>query len=263
MGRSLASLIAVGSILVATLLSANAQQSVPTTKEGVPEDIAQYRSWTKMNTNLLADPSNPRAGPKNTFVNLSPDALREIIGPGGRVRKPFPDGTIVVRESLDVDAGFVRVLFIQRKDSSVKQTKGWIFSGFTRSAANDPYQPLPVADPVARCLNCHEQMRATDMVFTPYTNRSNPLPARTPGGDRVEIFNYQFGPQVLRVKVDSTVTWANYDSVVHDIKAANRTFESGNVPLLGRYFVTFDRPGTFDYFCSVHLEMRGRIVVEP
>lgn len=264
MRRLLAVIVAVGIVLTASLLSANAQQSAPVTQQGIPEDIAQYRTWTKMNANLLTDPSNPRAGPKNTFISLPPSALLEVVASGGRVRKPFPDSTIVVRESLDTDTGFVRVLFVQRKDSSAAQTKGWVFTGFTRTAADKPFEPLAIPDPVARCLNCHEQMRATDMVFTPYTNRKDPLPARAPaGGDRVEIWNYQFGPQTLRVKVGTAVTWANYDAVVHDVKAANRSFESANIPLLDRYFVTFDRPGTFDYFCGVHLEMRGRIVVEP
>ncbi|MGQ0568259.1 MAG: hypothetical protein ACT4P5_01820, partial [Armatimonadota bacterium] len=139
-----------------------------------------------------------------------------------------------------------------------------VFTGFARTAANAPYQPLAIPDPVVRCLNCHEQMRATDLVFGPYTNRSDPLPPRAPvGGDRVEILNYQFGPQTLRAKVGATVTWANYDGVVHDVKAANRSFESGNLPQLGRFFMAFDRPGAVDYFCAVHLEMRGRIIVEP
>jgi plastocyanin len=241
---------------------AAAQTSAPS---GTPPEIEQYRSWTKMNAIPLTDPSNPRAGPKNTFVNLSPAQLRDIIAPGGRLRQPFPDGTIAVRESLDVDAGFVRVLFVQRKDSTQTRTKGWVYTGFTRTAATEAYQALPIPDPVARCVNCHEQVRQSDDVFTPYLNRSDALPTRprTAGADRVEIFNYAFGPRELRVKVGTTVAFANYDAVVHDVKAANLSFESGNMPTQGRYFETFTRPGTFEYFCAVHLEMRGRIVVEP
>lgn len=254
--------IAVVAVLWSTMLSASAQPVAA--PAGVPAEIAGYRAWTRMNAIVLTDPSNPRAGPKNTFVNLSPEALREIVGPGGRVRKPFPDGTIAVRESLDPDAGFVRILFVQRKDSSQTRTKGWVFSGYGRTAASDAYQTLAIPDPVARCLNCHEQVRNTDQVFTPYLNRSDALPARAPAAaDRVEIFNYQFGPQSLRVKAGVTVTWANYDGVVHDVKAADRSFESGNLPQQGRFFLTFERPGAVEYFCAVHLEMRGRIVVEP
>jgi len=79
----------------------------------------------------------------------------------------------------------------------------------------------------------------------------------------VGIYNYQFGPRDLHVKVGSTVVWANYDGVAHDVKAADKSFESGNIANEGRYFVTFTKPGTVQYFCAVHLEMRGRIIIEP
>ncbi len=230
----------------------------------IPAEIQPYRTWTKMNAIPLTDPSNPRAAPKNTFINLSPDELREIIGSGGQVRKPFPDGTIIVRETIHPTEGWAGLLFIQKKDSSTARTKGWVFSGFNRAASNQPFQPFPIADPVVRCLDCHAQVKNSDFVFTPFLNRPDPLPARAPAAsDRVEIFNSRFGPDVLRVKAGATVVWANYDAVPHDVKAADRSFESGNLPLLGRHIQTFSRPGTVEYFCSVHLEMRGRIVVEP
>lgn len=231
---------------------------------GVPEAIAPYQTWTKMNAIPLSDPSNPRAGPKNTFINLGADALRSVLGSGARVRTPFPARTTIVRESLDVDAGFVRVLFVMEKDPAQTGTRGWKFSAFSRTAADQAFQPMAIADPVTRCLNCHLQMGPSDFVFTPFLNRSDGPPGRKPSsGDRVEIFNYLFGPQILRVKAGTTVVFVNYDAVAHDIKAADRSFESGNLPIQGRYFQTFARPGTVQYFCAVHLEMRGQIIVNP
>jgi len=231
---------------------------------GLPARVADYQSWTKMNARLMDDPSNPRAGPKNTFTNLNPDRLRSLVAQGGRIRAPFPEGTIIARESLDVAAGFVRVLFVMEKDRSATQTRGWKFSAFTRTSADQPLQEGAIPDPVSRCLNCHLQMGATDFVFTPFLNRADLLPARTPAvPDRVEMFNYRFGPQTVRTRAGATVVFVNYDAVVHDIKAADRSFESGNVPVLGRFFQTFERAGTVDYFCAVHLEMRGRVVVDP
>lgn len=115
--------------LGAITLSAAAQS-------GIPAELAAYRTWTRMNAALMTDPSNPRAGPKNTFVNLSADALREIVAPGARLRKAFPAGTVLVRESLDPAAGFVRVLFVMRKDNRATTTRGWAFSGFSRNEAN-------------------------------------------------------------------------------------------------------------------------------
>ena len=44
-------------------------------------------------------------------------------------------------------------------------------------------------------------MKVTDLVFTPFLNRPDPLPARrVAGADRIETLNYRFAPQVLRVK---------------------------------------------------------------
>jgi len=231
---------------------------------GLPPRLADYQSWTKMNARLMDDPSNPRAGPKNTFTNLGPETLRSLVAEGGRLRAAFPDGTIIARETLDVAAGFVRVLFVMERDRRAARTRGWKFSAFTRQAADQAFQEGAIPDPVARCLNCHLQMGATDLVFTPWLNRADLPSARTPSvPDRVEMFNYRFGPQTLRVRPGASVVFVNYDAVVHDVKAADRAFESGNIPVLGRFFHTFERAGTVDYFCAVHLEMRGRIIVEP
>ncbi len=256
MSRWLIALL-VGGLLVAFTLVAQAQF-------GVPSEIAVYRTFTKMNAAALIDPTNPRASPKNTFINLSQDQLRTIVGTGGRARQPFPDGTIIVRESVHPTDGWVQVLFVMQKDSKVAATKGWVFRGFTRQAADKPFAPIEIANPVTRCFFCHTQMKASDFVFTPFVNRPDPMAARAP--DRpghVEILNYQFAPRDLRVKVGSTIVWANYDSVPHDIKATDKSFESGNLPIQGRYFLTVTKPGTTEYFCAIHLEMRGRIIVEP
>lgn len=252
-----------GAVLAAVVLTGLLTGAAFAQFAGVPSDLAVYRTWTKMNGALLSDPSNPRAGPKNTFISLTPQTLRGLVVLGGRTL-PFPAGTLIVRETLDAAAGFVRVLFVMRKDPTATRTRGWRFEGYSRNAADQPFQPIDIPDPVARCLNCHMQMKASDLVFTPYLNRPTPMPARQPSApERVETFNYQFAPSVLRVKAGGTVAFVNYDGVPHDIKASDTSFESGNLPVLGRYFHTFDQPGTVEYFCAIHLEMRGRIIVEP
>ena len=248
-------------VLATVLIGILAAHAAPA---GLPGSLAGYQSWTKMNGRILDDPSNPRAGPKNSYITLTPEVLRALVGAGARLRAPFPEGTIVARETLDVTAGFVRILFVMEKDRGATATRGWRFSAFSRTGADQAFQRSEIQDPVTRCLNCHLQMGATDFVFTPFLNRLDPLPGRTPTApDRVEIFNYHFAPQTLRVRAGTMVAFANFDAVVHDVKAADRSFESGNLPVLGRFFHTFDRPGAVDYFCAVHLEMRARIIVEP
>jgi plastocyanin len=228
---------------------------------GIPADLAAYRHWTKMNGHLLDDPSNPRALPKNTFVNLSPDRLAALYRADGGVTGHYPDGAVLVRETLD-SSGFVRALFVMRYDHTADRTKGWVYSGYTRTAADKPFTPAEIADPVTRCVNCHAQVSRADYVFTPYTNRTLPVPAPTRPA-HVEARNYQFGPQALHVKAGAAVTFVNYDVVPHDVKAADRSFESGNIPPFGNYTVTVTKPGTLAYFCAVHLGMRGTMIVEP
>lgn len=247
--------LAVAVLLAATYL-AGAQLG-----PGIPADIAGYRHWTKMNGRLLDDPSNPRALPKNTFVNLPPEQLAALYGRDGGVRGHYPDGAILVRETLD-PAGFVRALFVMRYDHTAARTKGWVYSGFTHTASDRPFEAAQIADPVARCVNCHAQVSRADYVFTPYTNRTMPVPVPSMPA-HVEALNYQFGPQPLHVKVGTPVTFVNYDVVPHDVKAADRSFESGNIPPFGNYTVIVTKPGTLAYFCAVHLAMRGTVTVEP
>lgn len=255
--RRVLCVVITGGVALAAALAAYAQS-------GVPADIAQYRNWTRMNAVPLTDPSNPSAAPKNTFITMGADDLKKLIASGGGARTHFPDGATIVRESLDPKDGWVRVLFVMRYDSAAAATKGWVYSGYTRTGPDKPFEPVQIADPVARCVNCHAQVRAQDYVFTPYLNRPDPLPARVPQeANHVGIYNYQFGPRELHVRTGTTVVWANYDGVSHDVKAADKSFESGNLPNQGRYFLTFSKPGTVEYFCAVHLEMRGRVIVEP
>lgn len=255
--RSALRVLITGGIALAAALAAYAQS-------GVPAEIAQYRGWTRMNAVQLTDPSNPSAAPKNTFISMSTAELKKLMAQGGGTRTHFPDGVTLVRESLDPKDSWVRVVFVMRYDSAAAATKGWVYSGYTRTGPDKPFETLQIADPVARCVNCHAQVKAQDYVFTPYLNRPDPLPARVPQeANHATIYNYQFGPRDLRVKAGSTVVWANYDEVSHDVKAADKSFESGNLPNQGRYFLTFTKPGTVEYFCAVHLEMRGRVIVEP
>lgn len=84
----------------------------------------------------------------------------------------------------------------------------------------------------------------------------------------VTIENYRFTPQTLTVKKGTKVTWINKDTVRHNAAAADNTAPGvfiEDAPLLGKnetYSLTFDTAGTFDYICSPHPYMKGKVVVE-
>jgi amicyanin len=77
----------------------------------------------------------------------------------------------------------------------------------------------------------------------------------------VKIGNFTFGPQELKVKAGTTVTWTNEDDMPHTVMSPNN-FRSKLLDTDGTYAFTFTTPGTYKYFCSLHPHMTGTIVVE-
>ena len=77
----------------------------------------------------------------------------------------------------------------------------------------------------------------------------------------VKIGNFTFGPQELKVKAGTTVTWTNEDDIPHTVVSPNN-FRSKALDTDGKYSFTFTTPGTYKYFCSLHPHMTGTIVVE-
>ena len=79
----------------------------------------------------------------------------------------------------------------------------------------------------------------------------------------VEIKDFTFVPDSLEIPVGSTVTWTNSDAAPHTATARDReALQSGTLNQGDSYSQTFDQPGTFDYFCEFHADMKGRIVVQ-
>ena len=77
----------------------------------------------------------------------------------------------------------------------------------------------------------------------------------------VNIDNFTFGPQELKVKAGTTVTWTNGDDIPHTVVSMNN-FRSKVLDTNGVYSYTFTTPGTYKYFCSLHPHMTGTVVVE-
>lgn len=96
----------------------------------------------------------------------------------------------------------------------------------------------------------------------------------------VDIDTFVFRPGTLTVPEGTTVRWTDGDDILHT--ATSGTQKGDSIPgvsegeaarpdgtfdlqLDGEGTVatfTFEEPGTYDYFCSVHAAMTGRIVVE-
>ncbi len=88
-------------------------------------------------------------------------------------------------------------------------------------------------------------------------------PAQAPraNAQKISIANFAFAPADLAVAPGAQVVWTNDDGSPHGLAFGDGA--SGVDPLLpGAAFTRrFDRAGTYDYICSVHPYMTGRVVV--
>ena len=79
----------------------------------------------------------------------------------------------------------------------------------------------------------------------------------------VEIKNFSFNPPEITVPVGGSVTWTNGDSTPHTATGLDRdVLQSGAIKPGESFTQTFDKAGTFDYFCEFHPNMKGTIVVK-
>jgi plastocyanin len=88
-------------------------------------------------------------------------------------------------------------------------------------------------------------------------------PAAAHGANEIGIDNFAFAPATLTVKAGTKVVWINDDDVPHLIVNTEGKFKPS--PLLDtnqRFSATLTAPGTYRYFCSLHPQMQGKIVVE-
>jgi len=78
----------------------------------------------------------------------------------------------------------------------------------------------------------------------------------------VMIDNFTFTPPELTVAVGTTVKWLNRDDIPHTVVDKNKAFRSKALDTDDAYSFTFASAGTFDYFCSLHPHMVGKIIVK-
>jgi amicyanin len=78
----------------------------------------------------------------------------------------------------------------------------------------------------------------------------------------VNIDNFVFGPAAITVPVGATVTWVNRDDIPHTVVAVDKAFKSKVLDTDDKFSFTFTKAGTYDYFCSIHPHMTGKVVVK-
>ena len=79
----------------------------------------------------------------------------------------------------------------------------------------------------------------------------------------VQMANYAFAPASITVNEGDTITWTNQDTAPHTVTTTSGP-QSLNSPYLSKgqsWSYTFSAPGTYEYYCTVHPDMRARVIV--
>jgi plastocyanin len=92
--------------------------------------------------------------------------------------------------------------------------------------------------------------------------------SRAPSADvaksaSIQIDNFHYSPPTLVVAPGTTVTWKNDDDSPHSVRDKDGKFKSAALDTDDTFSQTFAAPGEYDYFCSIHPYMTGKIVVKP
>ena len=135
----------------------------------------------------------------------------------------------------------------------------WEYVAYTSTKA---YATLPQNS--TNCANCHLQAgQGKDWVFRGSGHFKNGNPDSLGAVPAAIIKNYAFVPGTVTVKAGSTVTFYNDDVVAHNIADdfaggwISANLQAGS----GTQSIPFTVPGEFNFHCTIHPNMKGKIVV--
>ena len=78
----------------------------------------------------------------------------------------------------------------------------------------------------------------------------------------VNIGDNYFDGDFISIKVGDTVEWTNQGNVPHTVTTDDGMLDSPSIPNGATWSYTFKESGTFAYYCKLHPNMTGTIVVE-
>lgn len=200
---------------------------------------------------------------------------------------PFPYGSILVMETYrakqdaagnvvkDANGRYIREalagIFVQRKEPGfgveygVDRSGEWEYVGFRpdKSYSNPPQN-------TNACATCHlnQAGQNLDFVFRMdlFFEGDKALIPPMLGENEANIFGYAFLPETLSIRVGDSVKWVNNDEAEHTVVANDNSFKSETLKARpvkpgDSFSHTFTQTGTFEYFCSLHPNMKGKVEV--
>lgn len=96
--------------------------------------------------------------------------------------------------------------------------------------------------------------------FSPPSEPSSGIEMPATQTMQITIKNFAFNPNSITIKSGTTVVWTNKDSTAHTV--TGDSFSSGQIQPGESFQFAFSTPGTYNYHCSIHPSMTGKIIVQ-
>ena len=82
-----------------------------------------------------------------------------------------------------------------------------------------------------------------------------------PFSTRVRILDFRFAPRRVEIGQGTAVLWKNVGDQTHTSTGRNGLWDSGDIAPGDKFRRRFNDTGVFRYFCEIHPDMRGRVIV--
>jgi plastocyanin len=79
---------------------------------------------------------------------------------------------------------------------------------------------------------------------------------------KVRIANFAFAPAATTVPAGTAVAWTNEDSAPHTATAQDGSFDTGTLDKGQTKSLRLEKPGTYNYVCTIHPFMHAAITVQ-
>ena len=83
-----------------------------------------------------------------------------------------------------------------------------------------------------------------------------------PAFHAVLIKDFKYQPSILAVKLGDTIEWKNADIVPHTVTAVDKSFDSGAISPGHSWKFIVRTAGSVNYLCTLHPNMRAKLIVQ-
>jgi YVTN family beta-propeller protein len=231
-----------------TLTGTLSLEKTPRGLEFSPSGSYLYITQAGLESVAVVDPANNKivseipVGVSPHYANFTPDGKRGLTAvQGPSVLAIFNPQTNTVEKSIKVGS-----------------RPHWVASGpggKTALTTNEDSNDVSIVD-----------LESGAVTHIPVGNAPRKIAVQTAAAQprssnrQVTIAGFAFTPAVLQVSAGESVTWVNDDGAPHSVALKNG-MASDTVMPGSSYSANFDHPGDYDYLCSVHPYMSGKILV--